>query len=150
MLDMINSVVVKYNTSVMSRGLRTRVRAANLDPKSKERLRRNEHEIPSFYAVRCSDVALHRGFRAVRRAKVLRGSCAVRGAEVLRNHEKPGGRVGRPRHRPGDAGDVRRQADARLAARDLAGKRPRARVPGSRNAVGCDKVRPSGHDALRG
>ena len=37
----------------------------------------------------------------------------VRGAEVLRNHENPGGRVGRPRHRPGDAGDVRRQADAR-------------------------------------
>ena len=54
--------------------------------------------IPSFYAGHCSDVgsdvgsdvALDRGFCAVRhgevrRAKVLRGSCAVRGAEVVRN-----------------------------------------------------------------
>ena len=65
------------------------------------------------------------------------------------NHENPGGRVGRPRHRPGRAGDVRRQ-NAPLAARHLARKRARARVSGSRNAVGCDQVRPSGHDALRG
>src|SRR5258705_385373 len=75
--------------------------------------RRMKHEIPSFCAVRCPDVALHRGFRAVRRAKVLRSCCAARGAEVLRNHEKPGGRGGRPRHRPGDARDVGGQADPR-------------------------------------
>ncbi len=62
-----------------------------------------------------------------------------RGAEVLRNHEKPGGRVGRPRHGRGDAGDVRRQADACLDARDLAGKRPRARIPGSGTPLDATK-----------
>src|SRR5208282_205791 len=97
-----------------------------------------KHEIPSFYAVRWFDVAFDRGFRA------------VRGAEVLHNHEKPGGRMGRPGQRPGDAGDVERQATPRLDARDLEGKYARARTSGSRNAVGCDQVRPSGHDALRG
>src|SRR5579864_1368556 len=54
-------------------------------------LRRMKHEIPSFCAVSRSDVAVHRGFRAARRAEVLRGFCAVPGAELLRNHEKPGG-----------------------------------------------------------
>ena len=44
------------------------------------------------------------GFRAVRRAEARWNSCSVRGAEVLHNHEKPGGRVGRPRHCSGDAG----------------------------------------------
>src|ERR1700674_6139795 len=98
-----------------------------------------KHEIPSLYGVRCFDVAFHYGFRAVRRAKVLCGSCAVRGAEVLRNHEKSGGRMVSPRRCPGGAGDVRRQAAPRLATRDLEGERARARAAGSRNAVGCDK-----------
>src|SRR5260221_14451138 len=102
-------------------------RGKTLTRKVKKSLRRMKHEIPSFYAVRCFVVALHRGFRAVRRAKVVRSSCSVRGAEVLRNHEKPGRRVGRPRQRPGGAGDVRRQAAPRLAARDLEGERARAR-----------------------
>src|SRR5882724_1152712 len=86
-------------------------------------LRRMKYEIP-FCVDRYSDVARHCGLRAIRRAKVLRGSCAVRGAEVIRNHENPGGRVGRRRRRPGHAADVRCQ-DASLAARDLAGNRPR-------------------------
>src|SRR5664279_2273759 len=121
----------------------------NPDPKVKK-LTENEHEIPSFYAVRCFDVALNRGFRAVRRAKVLRGSFAIRSAEVLHHHETPGGRVGRTRHRPGGSGDDRWQAAPRLDARDLAGKHARARASDRRNAVGSDKVRSSGHDALRG
>jgi hypothetical protein len=41
--------------------------------RSQQNTQENEnHEIPSFNAFRCSDVALHRGFRAVRRATVER------------------------------------------------------------------------------
>ena len=46
-----------------------------------------------------------------------------------------------PCHRSRDAGDVRWQADARIDARDLAWKRPGARVPGSRaSLLGCDQI----------
>ncbi len=41
------------------------------------------------------------------------------------------------------------KAATRLDARDLAGKRTRARVPGSRNAAGSRKIRPSRYDAVR-
>src|SRR4030088_2625048 len=76
----------------------------------------------------------HRTFRCIRSncpppVRSPRPRRPVKRAKVRHNHEKPGGRVGRARHRPGDAGDVRRQTDAHLAARDLAGTRPRARVP---------------------
>src|ERR1035441_887554 len=92
---------------------RSTIRATAIARKVKKN-KENQDEIPEFYAVRCPDVALHRGFCTARRAKdrrpkVLRDSCADRGAEVLHNYQKPGGRVGRPRHCPGDAGDVRRQ-----------------------------------------
>ncbi len=44
-------------------------------------LRRMKHEIPSFFAVGCSDTALHRGFRAVRRSD--------RSAKVFHPTENP-------------------------------------------------------------
>src|SRR6267142_7023459 len=43
-----------------------------------------------------------------------------------------------------------RDVHAYLAARNVQGKRARARDAGSRNAVGSDALRPSGHDALCG
>src|SRR5882762_11590170 len=54
-------------------------------------------EIPSFLAVRCSDVALHGGFRAVWRAT------------VFRQNKNPGGFVGRPRDDRPAASRHRRQ-----------------------------------------
>ena len=132
------SVIVDYITmtlrNVIARNGNTRERT--FPSRTAKKLKEKKYEIPWFYAIRCYDVALHRCFRAVRRAQRLRGSCAVRGAEVLHNHEEPGGRVGRSRHRARDAGDVKRQAAPRLDARNVARAHARARIPGSRHAVG--------------
>src|SRR6266853_4395763 len=89
---------------------------------SKREKENTEYEI-THRTFRCIRSNRRHRVRSVRRAKAC---CAVRGAKVLHNHEKPGGRVGRPRRRPRDAGDVKRQAAPRLAARHLEGERARA------------------------
>src|SRR5947209_6137037 len=138
-----SSVVVNYITRYLDRAFGNGVasepcRLENFVAKetsaAAQKERRREKENTEYEIT-------HRTFRCIRsnrrhRVRSRRPCRPVRRAKVLHNHEKPGGRVGRPRHRPGDAADVRRQTAAPLPARDITGKRPRARVPGSRNAVG--------------
>src|SRR6516164_11738819 len=56
--------------------IRTRISQPNV-------LRRMKNETPSFCTASCFVVALHLGFRAVRRAEVPEQSRAVRGAKVF-------------------------------------------------------------------
>src|ERR1022692_1791199 len=81
-LDTLTSVIVNYITRCRIQGVSLAPEYAreNPDPKVKK-LKENEDESPSLYAVRCSDVALHRSFCPVRRAKTY---CAVLSARVLR------------------------------------------------------------------
>src|ERR1700694_1626673 len=78
-----------------------------------------KYEIPLSCFVRCSNVALPRSFRAVRRAQVRRQTRTVRGAKVVRHHEDVRGGVGRLRESPGNARDEGGQAAPRLATRDF-------------------------------
>src|ERR1700733_9573462 len=77
--------------------------------KKVKKIKEMQHGIPSFYAVRCSAIALDSGFRAVRRAK------------VFRQHEDSRWFLGRPRHSPSAASRNARSAHAGLASRDFHG-----------------------------